>query len=44
MRILLVGAKLFHADRQTVRRAGRQLDRQTDGHDEANNIRFSQFC
>jgi hypothetical protein len=34
MKILLVGAELFHVDRRT--------DGWTDGHDEAN-IRFLQF-
>ena len=40
MKILLVGAELFHAEGQT-RRDG-QSDKQTDRHDEANS-RFPQF-
>ena len=39
IKILLVGAELFHADKQT----DRQTDRRMDGHDEAN-IRCSLFC
>jgi hypothetical protein len=35
MKILPVGAELFHADGQT--------DRETDRHDEANS-RFAKFC
>jgi hypothetical protein len=45
MKIHPVGAELFHVDgeRRTDGHAGRQADRQTDRHDEAN-TRFSQFC
>jgi hypothetical protein len=39
VKIRPVGAELFHADRQ---KDGR-IDRQRDGHDEANS-RFSQSC
>ena len=39
MKILPVGAELFHADRRTYER----IDRQTDRHDECNS-RFLQFC
>jgi len=39
VKISIVEAELFQADRRTVR----QADRQTDKHDEANS-RFSQIC
>jgi hypothetical protein len=42
MKIRLVGAELSHADGQTGGQIGRQTDRQTGTHDEANN-RSSQF-
>jgi len=46
MKILPVGAELFHVEgrtgRQADKQAGRQIDRQTNKYDEANN-RFAQF-
>jgi len=41
MKILPVGAELFHVDGRTD--VQKDTDRQTDRHDEANS-RFSKFC
>jgi len=44
MKIRLVGAELFHTDRQTDRGTDRQTDRGTDRHDEEADSCSSQFC
>jgi hypothetical protein len=44
MKICLVGAKSFHAGRQTDRQAGRQAGRQTDRHVMKLTMEFHKFA